>query len=103
MNGTFVERERLGSIAAVEAMLATAVAAYRAACKHDGIVPVEGVRFAVFSPDNPYVPFVDKAFRQYQEMAANVAAHGYEGLRVGCRDLFKPGRKASSSRRKVES
>lgn len=79
----FVEAERVGSIQAVEDMLATAVAAYRAALKHDGL-PAD-TKFAVFSPGNPFVPFVD----QYREMAGNVAVHGYEGLGVRSRGVYR--------------
>jgi len=91
----FVERERLGSIAAMDDILAVASSAYRAACKHDEMP--EDTVFAVFSDDNPFMPYIGRALDQYREMASNVAAHGYEGLRIGSKELYKrntPARRA---------
>jgi hypothetical protein len=82
-----VEQERIGSIHAVEDMMATAAACYQSALKHDGLP--ENTTFAVFSDDNPFVPFYEKALNQYREMAAACAAHGYVGLRVSSRDVYK--------------
>jgi hypothetical protein len=96
----FVARERLGSIAAVEAMAATAHACYLAALKHDGMPP--GTKFAVFSPDNPYVTFYERALQQYREAATACASHGYCGLSMEHRELFRPKRAphVDSSRRR---
>lgn len=81
------ERERLGSIAAVEDMAATAAACYRSALAFDGM-PAD-TAFAVFSPGNPFVVFLDRALAQFQEMAAGCAAHGYVGLSMRTRDVYK--------------
>ena len=70
----FVERERIGSIQAVEDMAATVHAVYQSALKHDGL-PVD-TTFAVFSDDNPFVPFYEKALEQFREMASACAVHG---------------------------
>jgi len=83
----FVEQERLGSIAAVEDMLVAASSAFRAACRHDDIP--EDTTFAVFSDENPFVPFLERALVEYRKMAANVAVHGYEGLRIGSKEVYK--------------
>ena len=91
----FVERERIGSIQAVEDMGATVMACYRAALKHDHMPP--DTRFAVFSESNPFVPFYEKALSQYREMAAQCAAHGYVGLRTSSRDVYKRRRTRKAS------
>jgi len=91
----FVCRERLGSIAAVEAMAATAHACYLAALKHDGMPP--DTTFAVFSPENPYVRFYERALQQYREMADGCAVHGYTGLSMSSRELYNPKRRTTKS------
>ena len=82
----FVERERVGSIRAVHDMLLTAREVYGSALRHDGL-PAD-TRFAVFSDDNPFVPFYERAMGQYQEMAQACAAHGYVGLSLQHRGVY---------------
>ncbi len=53
-------------------------AAYRSACRFDGMP--EDTKFAVFSKDNPFVQFVDKAAAILFEMRAQHQAGGYVGL-----------------------
>lgn len=96
---SFVERERLASIAAVDDLAATWRAAYHAALLHDGLAP--GTTFAVFSASNPFVPFVDKAYRQFCEAAAACAAHGYVGLSLASRDLYGSKRRAGRGKEKT--
>ncbi|MBI4201192.1 MAG: hypothetical protein HY531_02755 [Chloroflexi bacterium] len=51
------------------------------ACEHDGIPPDS--RFVVFSEDDPYTPYHDKAVRELQEArAAFVPGGGYVGIRI---------------------
>ena len=83
---TFVERERVGSIQACEDMAATARAIYAKALEHDGLPPDSCM--VVFSLDNPYVPYYDKAMEQYWEMALACAAHGYVGLSTAHKEVY---------------
>jgi hypothetical protein len=53
---------------------------YGQACAYDGIDA--GASFAVFSEANPYVPFYDNAFQEYQDTKREYAAGGYVGLRI---------------------
>ncbi len=50
------------ALRAIEGMKNTWAAAYKSACKYDGIP--EDSKFSVFSDDNPFVLFVDKAYRE---------------------------------------
>jgi hypothetical protein len=86
----FVERERIGSIHAVEDMGATVMACYASALKHDHLPPTT---FAVFSETNPFVLFYEKALSQYWEMMSACAAHGYVGLRTSSREVYTRKRK----------
>lgn len=55
-------------------------AIYARACKHDGIMP--GARCAVFSNDNPFVPFLDRAASEFFQAVREYQAGGYIGLRL---------------------
>ena len=55
--------------------------AYRSACKHDGLP--EDTQFAVFSKDNPFVQFVDKAAEEMFARKREYDAGGYVGLTMG--------------------
>ena len=55
-------------------------AAWRAACKHDGIP--ETARFAIFSDDNPFVQFVDAGARELFARIAEYQSGGYVGLTI---------------------
>ena len=63
---------------AIQAMKNTWAAAYRSACKHDNIPG--GSKFVVFSDDNPYIIYIDKAYREYCNMIAEYQSGGYVGL-----------------------
>ena len=56
---------------------------WKAACRYDGIDPQ--TTFACFSSDNPYRPFLDRLFEQYQEALAAYLVWGYVGLRISQR------------------
>ena len=56
------------------------LSAYKSACRHDGIS--EDSKFTIFSNDNPFVPFVDRAYEQYCEMKKQYNAGGYIGLTI---------------------
>ena len=60
---------------------ATWLSAFNAACRHDGIP--EGSKFVEFSEDNPFLPYVDKAYEIYCEMKRVYQVGGYVGLRMG--------------------
>lgn len=97
-HGGFAERERLGSIRAVEDMTATLAAIFQAALRHDDLPP--DTKFAVFSPGNPFVPYIDKAAAQWHEMAQACAAHGYVGLSTLKREVYKPSKRAAKPKGK---
>ncbi len=56
-------------------------AAYRSACKHDGIP--EDSKFTIFSDDNPFNQFVDAGFKEYCARVNEYQSGGYIGLRIG--------------------
>ena len=51
-------------------------------CEVDGLAP-EKSAFAVFSDDNKFVPFYEKALRKLWEAEAQYRAGGYVGLTTG--------------------
>jgi len=53
---------------------------WRQACGHDDIPP--GSKFVVFSEDNPYVIFYNKAMREFMEAREQYRDGGYVGLRI---------------------
>jgi hypothetical protein len=59
-------------------MQATYKAAWVSACKHDDIDPLSS--FVVFSDDNPFVPFYEKALTEYRQAITEYQAGGYIGL-----------------------
>lgn len=65
---------------AIQGMKSTWAAAYKSACKHDSIP--ENSKFTVFSDENPFVPFVDKAYQKYCSMISEYKAGGYVGLTI---------------------
>lgn len=87
MSNTFANKERISSIQACEDMFLVWKSAYQSALKHDNLPP--DTKYASFSEKNPFVQFVDKAFKQFCEMAANCAVHGYCGLSLSNRELYK--------------
>ena len=84
---SFVERERLGSIQAVEDYAARVSACFKHALAWEGLP--EDTLFVVFSEENPIVPFYRRAWDEYLEAAAACAAHGYVGLSVRSREVYK--------------
>ena len=54
--------------------------AYRAACRHDGMP--EDTKFAVFSKENPFRPFVDIAAGEFFARKREYDAGGYVGLEM---------------------
>ncbi len=65
----------------IAGLSATVRQLWERACEHDGIPP-DSV-FVVFSDNNPYVPYHNKAVRELQEArAAFVPGGGYVGLRI---------------------
>lgn len=58
------------------------------ACRHDGIDP--DTVFACFPPDNPYTPFLERLFLQYQEALAAFRVWGSIGLRLTPREGTQP-------------
>lgn len=59
---------------------ATYRAAWESACKHEGI-PVDS-QFVIFSNDNPFVPFYEKARSQYVNALIEYKSGGYIGLKI---------------------
>jgi len=55
--------------------------AWEAACSHDNIDPSE--KFVVFSDDNPFVPYIGKAFDEFVRFRDEYLAGGYVGLELG--------------------
>ena len=66
--------------ATIRGWQATVAQLWDKACKEDDIEP--GSQFVVFSADNQYVPFYERAHRQLQESIAQYQAGGYVGLRI---------------------
>lgn len=62
------------------ALVATYHKCWGAACRYDGLDP--DTCFACFSSDNPYVPYLNSLFQQYQENWAALTVWGYVGLRI---------------------
>jgi hypothetical protein len=92
-NTEFIARERDASADYVATLANTARAAWRSACRHDGVDPASP--FVTFSADNPFAPYVDKARTQLAEAVAAAGAFGYAGMRIGAggrAELFKPNR-----------
>ena len=72
--------ERAGA-SRIEGLSAIVRQLWEKACEHDGIPPDS--MFVVFSDNNPYVPYHNKAVRELQEArAAFVPGGGYVGLRI---------------------
>jgi hypothetical protein len=66
------------ALKAIEGMRQTWLSAYKAACKYEDIT--EDAKFVIFSDDNPFLPFIDRAYIQYCEMKLEYQAGGYVGL-----------------------
>lgn len=49
-------------------------------CEHDEIDPT--AKFVVFTDDNPYIPFYNRALLQYREARQQFADGGYVGLTI---------------------
>jgi hypothetical protein len=52
----------------------------QSACRHDGLE--EDTVFACFSEGNPFTPYLDRLFLQYQEARASYLVWGYVGQRL---------------------
>jgi hypothetical protein len=65
---------------AIDAVRQAWQSAFRAACRHDGIE--EDSKFVVFSKDNPFVPYIDRAHQEYCNTVREYQAGGYVGLRM---------------------
>jgi len=72
--------EQKNGLRAIADMRATVKSAWNSACEHEQI-PTDS-KFVVFSDDNPFSPFYDKAVRQLMEMMEQYQAGGYIGLRL---------------------
>ena len=68
------------ALRAIQGMKDTWAAAYQSACKHDNIP--SNSKFTVFSDNNPFTPFVDKAYTEYCNMIAEYQTGGYVGLKM---------------------
>jgi len=64
----------------IEGLKATVAQLWKQACGHDDIPP--GSKFVVFSEDNPYVIFYNKAMREFMEAREQYRDGGYVGLRI---------------------
>ena len=76
--GKFQERMNKVGLKYIASIRTTLRALWRSACKHDGFP--EDTSFAVFSDDNPFVPFHDKALTELWAAKREYAAGGYVGL-----------------------
>lgn len=85
----FVERERKAGFQYVEDLFATVKQVYISACKWDDILP--DTQFAIFSKDNPFVPFYEKAINMLHDALVEYTQHGYTGLTIknGRAELYK--------------
>ena len=74
--------EKLDRLAAatVHCWAATYLRVWESACVHDGIDPASPC--VVFSEGNPFAPYVERAFAQWQEARAGSRAVGYTGLEI---------------------
>lgn len=70
-----------GGLKEIQAIRNTWRAAYQSALRHDGMP--EDTNFAVFSADNPFVPYAEKAYSELCRMIEEYRAGGYVGLRIG--------------------
>ena len=64
----------------IEGLRAVVARLWQQACGHDDIPP--GSKFVVFSEDNPYVIFHNKAVGEFIEAMQQYRAGGYVGLRI---------------------
>jgi hypothetical protein len=85
----FIAAERTGSLQFLEDLLLTCKSAFEAACKHDGIP--SDTKFAVFSKDNPFVPFVNSGMAEYMQAKQDFFNLGYCGMVIknGRAQLYK--------------
>jgi len=61
-------------------LAATYRGCWEAACRHDGLDPQ--CTLAVFSDENPYIPYLHRIYQQYQEALAAYQVWGYVGQRL---------------------
>ncbi len=73
--------ERKSGLEYIAGLRATCKAVYQSALKHDGMP--SDTKFAVFSDDNPFVPYHDKAMSELWAAMREYQAGGYVGLRIG--------------------
>ena len=64
----------------IEGLRAVVAQLWQQACGHDDIPP--GNKLVVFSEDNPYVVFYNKAMREFMETMQQYRDGGYVGLRI---------------------
>jgi len=77
---SFVEEHTKALVNIPDQWRATVRKCWEDACKFDGVDPNE--KFVVFSDDNPYVPFHNRAVQNLREAEAQAAAFGYVGLQI---------------------
>lgn len=95
----FIAAERTGSLQFLEDLSSACKSAYAAACKHDGI-PLD-TKFAVFSENNPFVPFINGGMTEYMQAKQDYFNLGYCGMTIknGRAHLYK--RPPKSRKKKV--
>lgn len=71
-------------LAYIESIRATVAQLWQKACEQDGIPPES--KFVVFSPDNKYVQFHNRAVGILSQAEAEYRAGGYVGLKIERRD-----------------
>jgi hypothetical protein len=96
----FVERERKSGLEYIADLQATVRQIYQSACKHDGLP--EDTKFAIFSKDNPFVPFYEKAISQSRDAMREYSEHGYCGMQIvnGRAQLYK---RAAKRKKKADT
>jgi hypothetical protein len=92
----FIETERESGIRFLQDLSAACRAAYRAACKFDGLA--EDVESAIFSDENPFVMFYDKGMKDYFRSLEEYRTLGYCGMSMkdGRAQLYKRQRRRAA-------
>jgi hypothetical protein len=85
----FIERERTGSVHFLEDLLLACKSAFEAACKFDGMPP--DTKFAIFSAENPFVPYINKGMEEWFQARRDYLEFGYCGMSIkgGRAQLYK--------------
>jgi len=77
---SFVEQHSRSLVNVPLGWLNSARCAFRHACEYEGIDPES--KFVVFSEENPYAKFIDKAMEKYWETTSEALVFGYVGLEM---------------------